>query len=124
MAGEGGLLDIGYGMDPLSVLGDELRDMPLDPDAVKLVQTEGVQQDLAVVAPWLKNREPFILVRRGGRGGRGGYGRCMQGGRVRCNGVGGQEGCGRYMALIAPFPPSSLLPLPGWPRGVRQVDTA
>ena len=66
MAGEGGLLDIGYGMDPLSVLGDELRDMPLDPDAVKLVQTEGVQQDLAVVAPWLKNREPFILVRGGG----------------------------------------------------------
>ena len=29
--------------------------MPLDPDAVKLVRTEGVQQDLAVVALWLKN---------------------------------------------------------------------
>ena len=63
MAGEGGLLDIGYGMDPLTVLGEELRDTPLDPDSVTLVQTEGVQQDLAVVAPWLKNREPFILVR-------------------------------------------------------------
>ena len=63
MATEGGLLDIEYGMDPLSVLGD----MPLDPDAVKLIQTEGAQQDLAGVATWLKNRE--LLVRGGGVGG-------------------------------------------------------
>ena len=59
-------MTLGTGWTPLSVLGDELRDMPLDPDAVKLVQTEGVQQDLTVVAPWLKNSEPFILVRGGG----------------------------------------------------------
>ena len=38
MSGEGGLLDIGYGMDPLLVLGDELRDGMLDPDSVTLVQ--------------------------------------------------------------------------------------
>ena len=58
-------------MDPLSVLGNELRDMPLDPDAVKLKQTEGGQQDLAVVAPWLKNRELLVKGRGGVGGGRG-----------------------------------------------------
>ena len=74
MATEGGLLDIEYGMDPLSVLGD----MPLDPDAVKLIQTEGAQQDLAGVATWLKNRE--LLVRGWGGRRREGRGKCMQGG--------------------------------------------
>lgn len=60
---EVGLLDVGYGLDPLSVLGDELREQVVGPEeGISLVQTEEVQRNLAMLAPWLKNREPFILV--------------------------------------------------------------
>ena len=83
MATEGGLLDIEYGMDPLSVLGD----MPLDPDAVKLIQTEGAQQDLAGVATWLKNRELLVRGWGGRRRERGVASACKGGARVRSNGV-------------------------------------
>lgn len=63
MTSESNLLDAGYGGDPLSILGDELRERGMDDDTtVGLVMTEDVQQNLAMIAPWLKNREPFILV--------------------------------------------------------------
>ena len=46
--------------------GEELRERGLgDDDAMdSLVLTEGVLQDLALLAPWLKEREPFLLVRQ------------------------------------------------------------
>lgn len=52
-------------LDPLDILGDELRDGGMDDDSVdSLVITPEVAQNLALLAPWLKNREPFILVSR------------------------------------------------------------
>ncbi|KAG1663699.1 hypothetical protein FOA52_013267 [Chlamydomonas sp. UWO 241] len=68
MTGETGLLDVGaYGADPLAIMGEELRELGPD-EAGPLVQTEGVIQNLAMIAPWLKNREPFILVGPEGAG--------------------------------------------------------
>lgn len=43
--------------------GDELRERGLGEDADEgLVVTQEVTRSLAVVAPWLKAQEPFILV--------------------------------------------------------------
>ena len=43
--------------------GDELRDTGLSGEIDStLVQTDQVQKDLVLIAPWLKNREPIILV--------------------------------------------------------------
>ncbi|MEW5298927.1 MAG: hypothetical protein WDW36_001997 [Sanguina aurantia] len=55
--------------DPLYILGDDLRDGGMDEDAAdSLVITPEVAQNLALLAPWLKNREPFILVGPEGAG--------------------------------------------------------
>ena len=66
MTGEGDLLGGGaaYGLDPLAPIGEELRERAVgaEGEAETLVLTEEVQQSLTMVAPWLKNREPFILV--------------------------------------------------------------
>ncbi|GLI62890.1 cytoplasmic dynein 1b heavy chain [Volvox africanus] len=62
MSGEGGIMDVGAGADPLAVLGDELRERPLDDADGGLVITSNVIQNLLMLAPWLKNRDPFLLV--------------------------------------------------------------
>ncbi|GFH23298.1 uncharacterized protein HaLaN_20892 [Haematococcus lacustris] len=59
------LLDASYGGDPLACLGDELREGAAGGEgdrAAQLVVTQEVAENLAFIAPWLKNRDPFILV--------------------------------------------------------------
>jgi hypothetical protein len=65
------LLDGGGGggspADPLSeLLAEELRDPLMDHDGGatdQLVLTPDVAANMSLIAPWLKAREPFILVR-------------------------------------------------------------
>ncbi|GFR50179.1 hypothetical protein Agub_g12346, partial [Astrephomene gubernaculifera] len=62
ISGEGGIMDVGVGGDPLALLGDELRERPLDEADGGLVITPEVTQNLLILAPWLKNRDPFLVV--------------------------------------------------------------
>nr|ADI46936.1 DHC1bm [Volvox carteri f. nagariensis] len=62
MFGEGGFMDVGAGTDPLALLGDELRERALDDVDGGLVITREVDQNLLMLAPWLKNRDPFLVV--------------------------------------------------------------
>ncbi|KAG2486208.1 hypothetical protein HYH03_015170 [Edaphochlamys debaryana] len=61
MSGESGIMDVGAGSDPLAVLGDELRERALDGEE-GLVVTPEVIQNLLILAPWLKTRDPFLVV--------------------------------------------------------------
>ncbi len=58
------MFDSSYGADPISVLGDELRERGLGGEDTEegMVMTQEAVQNLALVAPWLKAREPFVLV--------------------------------------------------------------
>lgn len=64
---EGGLLDVLPTMDPLACLDDLAMQQPgLRPSAYEeqhLVMTDDVRQNLTLLAPWLMNKEPFLLVR-------------------------------------------------------------
>nr|ADI46856.1 DHC1bf [Volvox carteri f. nagariensis] len=62
ISGEGGIMDVGVRADPLSVLGDELRERALEDADGGLVVTPEVDQNLLMLAPWLKNRDPFLVV--------------------------------------------------------------
>nr|BCL66104.1 cytoplasmic dynein 1b heavy chain [Volvox africanus] len=62
MTGDGGIMDVGIGADPLTVLGDELREHAMDGTDGGLVITPDVVQNLLVLGPWLKCRDPFLIV--------------------------------------------------------------
>ncbi|KAG2426397.1 hypothetical protein HYH02_014824 [Chlamydomonas schloesseri] len=62
ISGEGGIMDVGVGADPLIVLGDELRERGMDEADGGLVVTPEVTQNLLMMAPWFKNRDPFLVV--------------------------------------------------------------
>ena len=54
-------LTLGTGCTPCECWETSCRYAAGPLDAVKLVRTEWVQQDLAVVAPWLKDRELMVM---------------------------------------------------------------
>nr|BBC28429.1 cytoplasmic dynein 1b heavy chain [Yamagishiella unicocca] len=62
MSGEGGIMDVGVDGDPLALLGDELRERAMDEAEGGLVVTPEVTQNLLMLAPWLRNRDPFLVV--------------------------------------------------------------
>ncbi|KXZ45909.1 DHC7 protein [Gonium pectorale] len=62
LSGEGGIMDVGVGGDPLALVGEELRERGMDDSDSTLVVTPEVTQNLLMLAPWLKSREPFMVV--------------------------------------------------------------